>query len=1287
MRMTKRRRARQERQDLTLHAEATGCTQPLERAMAADALLLRRAAAVLRPRNLAILAPALLIGMPALYAQTTAELGGSVADSSGGLIPGAKVTLINEQTRDTRVATSDGSGVFTFPALLPSTYDVKVEMKGFQPKEIDGIVLHAGDHQTVPNLALAVGADTQTVTVQANSQMITEDTGERSAVLDAKDIQNLALEGRDTTELLKVLPGATTQSGGLTQNNSSFSDLNVSANESAIGNGISLNGVPNRGGTQLLSDGVSILDPGDSASSISIVSPEMTQEVSVQSANFGADSQFGPVVVSSISKSGGTEYHGEAYFDARNDALNANDWQDDHQGLPKGDAAYYYPGGNGGGPVPFTHKKLFFWGGYERFLQNQGNANVLKSYIPSPEMLAGDFTADNADNQALCPNGFNANAKGSWCNDLSGTVLPNGQVVTNGHIPAQYVSPGAAVLSSFWPKANANPATTPGGYNYYEPVDNVNNGWVYRLRVDYDPTQQDKFYVSYQQAYSGQLAQGNGAHIYWTPGNSIPFPGGGISGLVYTKAISGHYVHIFNSTLTNDFIAAWGYGNFPFSVPKVSSAYKSTLNYPAGYGTVFNGGSSLIPSYSSAGTDTFPDFSQSDIFEDPKGVYEVKKEVPSFTDNLTKTIGPHTVKAGFFEQEVTNIQSNDGTNLNGSISSFGQGLNPFTGIVTGSPNNPTANFVLGNVNGYSESSAAPVSDMAYHTVSFYGNDSWRVSSKVNLVYGARIEHIGHWYDKTGIGMADFFPDRVATDFAAGKYAPGYYWHAIDPKVPLSGQPDRLAYISPRVGAAWDIKGNGDTVVRAGWGAYRFSGQYNDYASSLTTAQTVRSYNLAGQQSVNLSQIGMLSPGNCTANCTSGSQNGLDPNDYGVPLTYAYNVTVDKRLKWNSLLDIAYVGSRSSKILDNGETIEGSDFSALADQNKAPVGSFFAPDPVTGVTSNNPENVATNVVNGAGVPTGNKAADYHRFGYAYGTGSAYMGQSISYSNYNGFQAAWLKTSGKLTYDFNFTWSKTLGTVLQENPFYNQANYGVAAIDRPYVFNSSYTYQAGTLHRFNKVVNGALGGWTISGISTWQAGGSLLAELGNGVPTYGLTETYTNLPTPPVQGPGQPAVAASGLTSAIGDPTYYGTDAPIGIQPVLSCNPNKNLAKYQRLNVACFQAPAVGTYGGQNYPYMSMGSYFDNDLALYKSFHVTERQAVQFRFSAFNWINHPLPEFSSANQVTLYYQVNYNTKAITLNQAASVANNTSGQTVKNFGFMDTKTAAPASRILELNVKYTF
>ncbi len=236
----------------------------------------------------------------------------------------------------------------------------------------------------------------------------------------------------------------------------------------------------------------------------------------------------------------------------------------------------------------------------------------------------------------------------------------------------------------------------------------------------------------------------------------------------------------------------------------------------------------------------------------------------------------------------------------------------------------------------------------------------------------------------------------------------------------------------------------------------------------------------------------------------------------------------KGLKWNTLLDVAYVGSSTSQLSDNSEGIEGSNYAAIADQNKTPIGAFFSPDPKTGVQSTNPENLGTNPNFNTltGTPTGNTAADYHPYGYAYGTASAYMNQSIAYTNYNGLQVAWIKTTGKLGYNLNATWSKTLGTSLQANPYNINLNYGPTSIDRPFVFNAYYYYNTGKIGSANRYVNGLLGGWTISGISTWQAGGYIPAALGNGVPNFNMGLTYTGLPGTAAQ------QKAMGLTSAIG-----------------------------------------------------------------------------------------------------------------------------------------------------------
>jgi hypothetical protein len=175
----------------------------------------------------------------------------------------------------------------------------------------------------------------------------------------------------------------------------------------------------------------------------------------------------------------------------------------------------------------------------------------------------------------------------------------------------------------------------------------------------------------------------------------------------------------------------------------------------------------------------------------------------------------------------------------------------------------------------------------------------------------------------------------------------------------------------------------------------------------------------------------------------------------------------------------------------------------------------------------------------------------------------------------------------------------------------------------------------------------------------------------VPNFGFGISYdqTTLPA---------TANAQGIGTGIGSASYFGTDAPVPILPVLTCNPTQGLAHYQRVNGNCFSAPAIRSQGGANFPYMSAASYFNNDLAIYRSFHVPghESQQVQFRASAFNWLNHPLPNYASLSPLTLSYKVDYNTKAITKNYNTTT-----------FGVMDSKTAAPYQRIIELNVKYFF
>ena len=139
------------------------------------------------------------------------------------------------------------------------------------------------------------------------------------------------------------------------------------------------------------------------------------------------------------------------------------------------------------------------------------------------------------------------------------------------------------------------------------------------------------------------------------------------------------------------------------------------------------------------------------------------RKIPPLPITFTKVVGSHTLKFGGFTQNTANYQGG-GQQMNGIFSYGGQNPNPFLGYIVGSPNNPTANFVMGSVTGYNEANKSPNSDMAYQIISFYGNDNWKVNNKLSVEIGARLEHVGHWYDRTGNGMAVFYADRVASDY-------------------------------------------------------------------------------------------------------------------------------------------------------------------------------------------------------------------------------------------------------------------------------------------------------------------------------------------------------------------------------------------------------------------------------------------------------------------------------------------------------------------------------------------
>ena len=1302
----------------------------------------------------------LFLFLPASHAQITGTITGTVYDNTGAVIPGANVTLVNQATQDMRTTVSTSEGYFAFPSLNPGTYTLKVEAKGFKSFQQSSIALQATDKRNV-NATLEVGQTTETVTIEAHTDVIPVDSPARTLDLTAEDFNRLPMISRNATQLLAALPGAIVVANGSSNGaQSSFDQSTVGVVGSIVGNGVSIAGAPYRGGSQLLMDGTNIIDEGCDCTSITVPNPDMIQEVKIQTSAFGADSAKGPVVIDYISKSGSANWHGQGYFYARNAIFNSDSWQLNHAGknVQTGDH-YYYPGGNVGGPVPGTKKKLQFWFGYEHFYQLSSGGTIDYASVPTADMAAGNF-GPTAANNALCQAQLKVNAAstdpkaaGTYCYDPSaGGIGPNGAAITSSNI-SSLIDPGGAALMGMiqkWDPPNANPASIAGNYNYVYPVAGLHNGYMYRGRGDYNLDDNNKLFVTWQYGSDAQPGDGD-SHMWWLPGNSVRFPGGGLTALSQTKTLTANYLHVFSPTLTNQMTGFWTWFWGPQTPVNFNAVLRSTVGYPDSYGTQFGKtkplAQTMVPGWNGVNF-ALPDFSQWDVFSGTGGQYYIKKQNPAFADDLTKVFKNHTFKAGFYYEMTGNNQANFNP-INGGFS-FG-GIVPANSLgdaITGTQmgtQNPTANFLMGIATNYNEQSSLPLNDQAYKTFAFYGQDSWKLTRRFTLDYGVRFDHLGHWYDRDGYGNAVWLPANIAGDILKGKAYPGVEWHGINPGIPLSGTPNRLFHFEPRFGIAWDIFGNANTVLRGGWGVYAFNDQVNDYSGALALSQQSIQTALPSNRTVLFSETGLLpKPISTFSAPSSGTGFILDPTDYNVPWTTTWNLTIDQKLPWNSHFEIAYEGNDSGGLMCGGQVSGGGQQCGgdFINVNKTPLGAYFKPNPVVGGIATDPENVCGKYPDGTLVnPTACVfgQADYRPYGAykvsssatncigtavpgagcfvnVYGTNAVNVEKHVAYANYNALEVIWAKQAGRFTFNTSFTWSKALGFNGQQNngninPYDMRANYVILTIDRPYVWNTSYVFDFGKLyHGDNKVLGGATNGWTIAGFTSWQKGPDLQAQTGFNL---GMGFTYA---VPYVDANGVAQVANDSLTQR----SFFGTDANMLVLPVETSDPTSGTAGNQLVKFSAFAAPdtpagsplefavpkcsggntskcnatgyvlsngqkpyAIAKNGPSQLPYISMPSFFNTDIALYKTFHITERHTVEFRVTATNWLNHPLVGFQNANPVTLSYKLDPIT-------GGGYQYNNNNVPQAQWGYMNSKFEPSSNaygRIMMFGLKYSF
>ena len=1222
----------------------------------------------------ALLLVLILLASTCFAQQLTGTLSATVSDSAGAVVPNAKVTMKNEASGDVRTTISNGSGYFTITAVQPGSYSVSIEAPGFKSWTQTGIVFAQGDSRTLPNIKLEVGKVTETVEIKAGADVVIPDNSEVSTTINQQLIEDVPIVGRDAGELLKVMPGMAL-TNGLTQG-SGFNDKVVGTNNGPVGN-YSSNGTQPNGAMAFMLDGANLVDPGNAGTQIANINQDMVSEVKVLMSSYSAEYAKGPVIFQAFSKSGGSQFHGEGYFYARNSALNSVDAYSKSQGLTNPAEHFYYVGGNVGGPIiiPGTdfnksRKKLFFWAGYE-YMNQHPAATPINFNVPTVEQRGGDFSEAMIDGQPGLVNGVGSalynGVNGAWGAAYAGTYnLPSNAV--GSVMPTSDYDPNILGILGIIPKANITPSAG-NGWNNYQYISTVpQNRWEATGKVDYAISDNTKLTVSYTRQIE------NDEHpisVWWSPVWTLPYPST-VTAATTSNEIMSNLTHVFNPTTTNEFVFTFARYINPATLANPSAASRKTLG--VGVQGLFGHTTDQIPNFEGPWGGSFPNISEFSFDGGFQGNgYGAIKRDPSLYDNFTKVIGAHTLKAGFYWDTSENIQSSCGYGSPDGLGPCDNGTFTAGGWGPNSSGNVVADFLLGRTTSYAQQSSIPVNDFKFHQWSIYAQDSFKANRQLTLNYGLRFDHVGQWYG-TAQGNQVWNPGSYVNG-ANGKPCPldangvttcpntGLLWHAINSSIPLSGNVSPLFYYEPRVGLAYDVFGTGKTVLRSGFAIFHYQISTNQGSAAsggpqgsfvFTTPGTTTGYaQINCTTAVTPTCPGGGTPPVGNAGFTPPSavyQNGSSvvadlQGDNKTPLVMNWNVTISQALPWRSVLEVSYVGNKSQNMWIDGTN------GKLGDLNNISPGTFFLPDPQLGINTspnpptctaptNPPSAPANNAYTGCNASnTANYVAGFNSNHYRplNNYQDIYLLSHGSYANYNSLQASWQKQSGPVTFLLNYTFGKVLGINDGQSdngpsngavvdPFSIHNNYGPLAYDHTHIFNASYVWNMPKFVHGNPILAGAVNGWQFSGYTTFQSGAAFQPNLPN------LNASYPGLTYPTNQAPDLPdntILMANGLRSTnVNTSTWFGSSSYNLLMPILTCNPSKGLKSGQSFNPNCFGMPAYGQQGPLQWPYMRGPNYFDSDLALFKNFQITERQKLQFRISAVNFLNHPLPQFGLA-----------------------------------------------------------
>ena len=793
------------------------------------------------------------------HAQSTnsGDIRGSVTDSSGALIPGVKVSVLNVDTGISRDYTTDQAGLYDTSSIVTGTYKITFAKDGFGQTIRGPITLQVGT--TTVNTQLAIGSTTQQIVVNTSDiPLLNTDTSEQSTTLDSKEMSQLPNVGTDWETFSILLPGTS----GNTQGTSLANGFQGSNDPQQY---VSANG--NLPYSAILADGAMTTLPSSGNADVSIF--ETVSELQVITSGFSAQYGIGGIIFNQISKGGTNQFHGAAYEYFQNDALNAANYG---FGFPAAATFSRYNnfGGSIGGPI--LKKKMFFYFNFDKTINHSAGTGFIT--VPTQAMRNGDFTG--------MPTIYDPTTQ-----VVSGGVVTRQSFAQEGYgnkIPANLLDPVAQALQAYLPLPNATPSSYSQGvpnsnYYYNAPVDLPYTKYFGRL--DYDITRNNRLTITDTQRDNPTFNAGIG---------TATCPMDCVYGDVDSNAAQISDVWNISANTINE--ARMGFTS------ELNFYDPASLNkgYPQKIGLQF------------AKADVFPSIGLNGAccYGPGPGFMLLQKEfVYDPSDVVTMIRGKHILHFG---GELLVYQANQ---ANGS--EFNSGSFSFNGAYTQSTVGGTdgldyADFLLGQVNSWN-ASVQPEYGARLKTPQLFVQDDIKLRPNLTLNLGVRYQ-IQHGWNEVKNNIAVFDP----TVFNAGSQANGAIWYASTAaNGRKSLEANAVDTVLPRVGFNWAP--DAATTIRGGFGIFAYNWSTNTYGGGLGNSFITQGN--ATDQTNGITPVVILSSNGSnlpyigpTTDPTALNGQGVTYTQYHtpVPKIYQWNIALQHTLGRNMVAELAYVAS-------------------------------------------------------------------------------------------------------------------------------------------------------------------------------------------------------------------------------------------------------------------------------------------------------------------------------------------------------------------------------------------